>query len=302
MASELRSGNLNEYPTAVKVLRRALKALPAEHGRVRVRMDSGFESAATFEELRRQEAGFTCSLKRTPTLHQLRVDRIRHRDWRPALLMPQAEIAETTYTSGGWRHEPLRLIIRRVRILIDELSADPRSRRRRTVPKDQLALALDGRVEYVYAYSFIATDLDGDAAEIELWHRQRGQMEERVKELKLGDGLLHFPLGTMAANRGWQTAGVIAHNLVALLSAVVADVNHRRLREQLERSPEPPPRPAASRVAVHNTKMVRRWLLAVPGRVLHSGRRVVLRLAHGMLWAATFIAVYQRLRLFTSSA
>ena len=91
-------------------------------------------------------------------------------------------------------------------------------------------------------------------------------------------------------------------HLVALLSAVVGDVNHRRLREQLEQSPVPPPRPAASRVAVHNTKLVRRWLLAVPGRVLHSGRRVVLRLADGMLWASTFIAVYQRLRLFTSSA
>ena len=95
---------------------------------------------------------------------------------------------------------------------------------------------------------------------------------------------------------------MIAHNLIALLSAVVADVNHRRLQEQLDQSPEPPPRPAAARVAAHNTKLVRRWLLAVPGRVLHSGRRVVLRLAEGMLWAATFIAAYQRLRLFTSSA
>jgi hypothetical protein len=154
----------------------------------------------------------------------------------------------------------------------------------------------------VYGYSFILTDLDGDAAEIELWHRQRGQMEERVKELKLGNGLLHFPLGSLDANRTWQTAAVIAHNLVALLSALVTHVNHRRLREQLERSPEPGPRPAASRVAVHNTRLVRRWLLAVPGRVLHSGRRLVLRLAQGMLWAATFNAVYQRLRLLTSSA
>jgi hypothetical protein len=30
-------------------------------------MDSGFESIATFKELRRQEVGFTCSLRRTPT-------------------------------------------------------------------------------------------------------------------------------------------------------------------------------------------------------------------------------------------
>ena len=301
LAAELRSGNLTDHPTAIKVLRRALKALPEDHGPVRARIDSGFESVSFFMEMRRREVGFTCSLKRTPALHRLRTS-ISSRSWRPALLMPQAEITETTHTPKGWQHEPLRLIVRRVRIPVEELSEDPRSRRRRTVPAEQLTLALNGRVEYVYGYSFVLTDLEGDPAEIEFWHRQRGQMEERVKELKLGDGLLHFPLGTLDANRVWQTAAVIAHNLVALLSAVVADVNHHRLSEQLERSLEPPPRPAASRVAVHNTKLVRRWLLAVPGRVLHSGRRVVLRLAHGMLWAATFIAVYQRLRLFTSSA
>jgi hypothetical protein len=84
-------------------------------------------------------------------------------------------------------------------------------------------------------------------------------------------------------------------------SAVVANVNHRRLRERLEQLPEPPPRPAAARVAAHNTKLVRRWLLAVPGRILHSRRRVVLRLAQDMLCAATFIAAYQRLRLLTSA-
>ena len=301
LAAELRSGNLNEHPTAIKVVRRALRALPREHGRVRARMDSGFESVAIFEELRRREVGFTCSLHRSPALHRLRLE-LPSRAWRPALQMPRAEIAETTYAPKGWRQEPLRLIIRRVRIPVEELSEDARSRRRRTVPKAQLELALEGRVEYVYAYSFILTDLEGDAAEIEHWPRQRAQIEERVKEAKLGDGLLHFPLGTLEANRAWQTAGVIAHNLVALLSAVVADVNHRRLQEQLEQSPEPPPRPAAARVANHNTKLVRRWLLAVPGRVLHSGRRVVLRLAQGMLWAATFTAAYQRLRLLTSTA
>jgi hypothetical protein len=301
LAVELRPGNLNEHPTARGLLRRALKALPEGHGRVRARMDSGFESVAMFDELRRRGVGFSCSLKRSPALHRLRLE-IPARAWRPALQMPQAEIAEATYTPRAWRHEPLRLIVRRVRIPAEELSEDVRSRRRRTVPKMQLQLALEGRVDYVYGYSFILTDLEGDVTEIEHWHRQRAQMEERAKEVKLGDGLLHFPVGTLEANRVWQTAGVIAHNLVSLLSAVVADVNHHRLEEQLEQSPEPPPRPAAERVGNHNTRLVRRWLLAVPGRVLHSGRRVMLRLAQGMLWASTFTAAYQRLRLLTSSA
>jgi len=97
-----------------------------------------------------------------------------------------------------------------VTIPVEELSQDARSRRRRTVPPAQLELALEGRVDHVYGCSFILTDLEGDAAEIEHWHRQRAQIEERVKEAKLGDGLLHFPLGTLDANRAWQTAGVIA--------------------------------------------------------------------------------------------
>jgi hypothetical protein len=94
LAAELRSGNLAEQPTAIKVLRRALKSLPDEHGRVWARMDSDFESAAIFKELRRQEVSFTCSLRRTPALHRLRLE-IASRAWRPALLMPQTEIAET---------------------------------------------------------------------------------------------------------------------------------------------------------------------------------------------------------------
>jgi hypothetical protein len=51
----------------------------------------------------------------------------------------------------------------------------------------------------VYGYSFILIDLEGDAAEIEHWHRQRAQIEERVKEVKLGDGLLRFPAATLDA-------------------------------------------------------------------------------------------------------
>ena len=233
-------------------------------GASRERRSTTWASAATTSSWRPGPSG-DGSWPRTPTLHQLLG--IHRRAWRPALQMPQAEIAETTYAPKDWRHEPLRLSVRRVRVPVEDLGGDPRSRRRRTVPKAQLELALAGRVEYVYAYSFILAELDGDAAEIEHWHRQCAQIEERVQELKLGDGLLHFPLGTLDANRAWRTAGVIPHNLVSVLSAVVADVNHRRLRNRLAQ---------------------------------HSGRRVILRLAQDMHWAATFVAAYQRLRLLTA--
>ncbi|MET8518000.1 transposase [Streptomyces sp. NPDC005077] len=48
------------------------------------------------------------------------------------------------------------MIARRVRYDAEELSADPRSRRSRTVGKDQLAEVLDGIEDQAHAYSFIA--------------------------------------------------------------------------------------------------------------------------------------------------
>jgi hypothetical protein len=34
----------------------------------------------------------------------------------------------------------------------------PRARRRSTIPKDQLVLALEGRLDYLYGYSFVLTN------------------------------------------------------------------------------------------------------------------------------------------------
>jgi hypothetical protein len=58
----------------------------------------------------------------------------------------------------------------------------------------------------------------GDAAEIERWHRQRAHIEERIKEARNGCGLIHLPMREAAANRAWQAATVVAHNLVAMLA------------------------------------------------------------------------------------
>lgn len=71
-----------------------------------------------------------------------------------------------------------------------------RARRRRTIPKGQLALTLDGEVGAVYGYSFIATNLPADtpaqAVAIEAWHRGRTDVEDRFRDAKHGAALLHL--------------------------------------------------------------------------------------------------------------
>jgi hypothetical protein len=207
----------------------------------------------------------------------------------------------SAYTPGGWQHEPLRLIIRRVQIPASELSRNPRSRRRRTVLKGQLKLALGGRREYVYGYSFILSDRLGDAAEVELEHRQRAQIEERIKDAKLGCALHHLPMQSARGNRAWQTAAVIATNLASMLSAEAAAANHQALSELAANALEEEDliRPAAQRVARHNSPLLRRWLIDLPGRLVKGGRRIYLRLAASRGWKPVFWATYHRLRLLS---
>jgi hypothetical protein len=295
LAAELNSGNTAAKPSAPRLLDAALGRLPQGHGEVSVRGDSDYFCDELMQRCRRRRARFAVSVPRNRAMWRASYA-IPESGWRPAREMPGAEIAETTYRPSGWTHQPLRLLIRRRLLEVAELGGR-RARRRRTVPRLQLQLALNGAVSQVYGYSFILTDLAGDAAEIELWQRQRAHIEERIKDAKLGCGLIHLPLGTLRANRGWQVATVIAVNLVAMLSAVLLDT-----------LPTPPVGDGApvldDDVAVDDDEpshrlasTVRRWMIAAPGRLSRSGRRLHLHLPRGWLWADRIIAVYARLRL-----
>src|SRR4030081_1430333 len=93
--------------------------------------------------------------------------------------------------------------------------------RPRTIPKDQLALAWDGLVDHVYAYSFIATNLDVStptaAVAAEAWHRMRTDIEDRIRDAKHGAALRHLPSGDRAVNTVWMWGALLAINLSAWL-------------------------------------------------------------------------------------
>ncbi len=136
----------------------------------------------------------------------------------------------------------------------------------------------------------LITDRLGPAVTEELWQRQRAHVEERVRDGK-SNGLIHLPLGTMRANFGWLVATVTATNLTAMLSATVLTVAPQA---------EVPPDFDADRDPLYRTSpTLRRWLIAVPARVVHNSRQLHLRLPRGWWWADTFTATYDRLRLLS---
>ena len=284
LTSELKGGNQARI-TAVEsdqMIARAERLLPAGHGRVTVRGDSGFYAAGLMMSLRKRGMRFTFSATRT-SLMWSKLAEIDEAAWADAIDMRGAEVAEVPFTPEGWKHEQLRLIVRRVAVTAAELLAgSPKARRRKTIPPEQLQMVLDGQLDSTYAYSFIVTDIPQDemsAAEVEHFHRHRAQIEERFKDAKLGQALRHLPSGKLAANRLWLCCALLALNITAW----VCDIS---------------PAAGASGNAPQDTplrrhaKTLRRILFCVPGRIVRTARRIIVRLPEGFPHVETFNATY----------
>jgi hypothetical protein len=268
LAADLLPGNANPLSRAPRLLQRAFRLLPPGATEVRLRADSGFYSAAVVRACRRRGARFSISAPRTPAIWRA-LERLSEEDFRPARDMEGAEVASTTYEMEGVGE--VRLIVRRVEVPADALPS-VRGRRRRTIPKDQLRLALEGELATVHAYSFIVTDLEGDAVEIEWWHRQRAGAEELFKDAKLGVGMRRMPMGDRRANAAWMQACLLALSLSSMLHQVAGLPSRAQ------------------------GKRLRRELIRVPGRIVRTGRRVLLRLPAALPTAAFFIGLYAALR------
>ena len=103
-------------------------------------------------------------------------------DWHDAIEMGDAQVAVAQYCPDWWPADTA-LLIRRVLLDPAQVSADPRSRRRRTLHPDQRALPIPelASAGAIYAYSFILTNLDvsepDTAAAVEHWYRHRTTVE-----------------------------------------------------------------------------------------------------------------------------
>jgi hypothetical protein len=291
LTSELVGGNQERLSGArgATIARRAIRLLPADHGPLDFRIDSAYYQLKLLEALRKASARFSVSVPRNHAMWRIAAS-IPDDPFNDATDMPGAQIAETTYKPDGWKHEPLRLIVRRVPFSAERVAnGSIRARRRKTIPPEQLQLAIDGNVQTVYGYSFILSDHPAkrDTAWVEHHHRHRAQIEERLKDAKLGQALRHLPCRNIAANRTWMLACLCALNICAMTCEIcpAAGISSQS-PEHDEQQPEPdlPLR--------RHAKALRHMLFCVPARIVRTGRCTILRLPAGFLHAHVFTATY----------
>jgi len=179
LAADLGSGVDDPRPQAPGLITRAIANLPAGLPRPRVRADAGYFDAKVAHAAVAAGADFGIAAKRNTATWRA-VAAVHEAAWEDCWDMHAAQVADCGYVPAGWP-EGTRCVVRRVRVDPGEIRSDPRSRRRRTIRPDQLALALEGEATEIYAYSFIVTNLTGEPRSIEHWFRERAWIEERHK-------------------------------------------------------------------------------------------------------------------------
>jgi hypothetical protein len=277
LAADLGDGTDDPRATAPDLLRRALASLPERaraSGRVALRADAGYFAGQLARAAHDAHIGFAIGAKRIAPLWRLLAG-LAEGDWHDAIEMDNAQVAVADYCPDWWPADT-RLLIRRVRLDPAQVSADPRSRRRRTLHPDQRALPIPelAGAGAVYAYSFILTNLDvttpGKAAAVEYWHRHRTTVENIFRDSKLGAALRHLPSGYPQVNLAWMWGALLAASMAAWLHQLTAITAGEDI------------------IYGHGVRggkamiATLRWrLIAVPGRLVRHARHLVLRLPPG---------------------
>jgi hypothetical protein len=120
---------------------------------------------------------------------------------------------------------------------------------------------------------FITDQPDPDLATLELRHRQRARVEDRIRGAK-ATGLANLPFDPWRRNAGWLELVLMACDLCCWTQALLLD----------------------GALAVCEPKALRYRLLHVAARILRHARRLIVGLQRTWPWAHTLAAAFTRLR------
>ena len=283
LAADLLSGDQDPRSHVVSLLHRALAALPqavkdgaAAVGRkIALRADAGYFAGELARAAAKEDMAFAIGAKRIPSMWKA-LGSISDDAWRDAVDMDGAQVAVSPYQPADWPDDTV-LLVRRVKLDPDQVSADPRSRRRRTLHPEQRALPFHELEQepVIYAYSFVLHRRrllhPGQAAAVEHWYRHRTSVENIFRDCKHGAALRHLPSGCPEINTAWMWASLIAAAVAAWLHQLTGLIIDGG--ELLEGHGV---RGGKAMIAT-----LRRGLIAVPARLVSHGRQLIMRLAPG---------------------
>lgn len=262
LAGKLRPGNAvaNNNEDNIEVLELALQQLPeTKHERnILVRGDSALATRAFVAKVREHGLRFSIGLDLYGFVRETILN-MAERAWVPAIE------AEGERREGAAVCELTGL----------DLSAWPAGTRaicRRERPHPGAQLTFTDANGYRFQV-FITDQPDTDIARLELRHRGHARVENRIRCAK-DTGLENFPFHDFLPNQVWLELVLAAQDLLAFFQRLC-------LRAE-SRTWEP--------------KTLRYRLFHAAARVVHSGRRLILRLQRNWAWTPVLDQAFKRLR------
>lgn len=144
---------------------------------------------------------------------------------------------------------------------------------RRTPPTEELAKNRGQDPLFpLFDYHPIITDRTGELLELEADQRRHAEVELTIRDLKNGMGMSHFPTKSFGGNAAWLILNTIAHNLTRWITRLGMGLGHVM------------------------TKRIRRRVYNVAGRLVRTGRRLILRLPRRWPWTRLITDALARLR------
>lgn len=247
----LRNGHAGASTGAARFVRRCLRRLP-EGARVFLRADEGFWGQDFFAELERLKITYAIGAPQIASV-KARISEIPATDWQPSSYRAGSEVASFDWQPKTWK-KARRFVVRRDPIDVGE----------------QLTLDND---DYHY-YVLVSNDLERSPDELERWHRAKANVENRIKEAKLGLALDNLPCRGFHANAAYLLVTLLAYNLLCWLKLLALPERERR----------------------SYAKRLRFRFIAVAATVGRSGRRLILRLASDYPLLRDFVIALQRIR------
>jgi hypothetical protein len=248
---KLRNGHAAASRGSSRFLAECLDRVPAGVP-LFLRADEGFWGQDFFAWLEQREITYAIGAPQIASV-KARIAEIPADDWRPSSYRAGSEVASFNWQPKTWKQQR-RFVVRR----------DP-------IPTGE-QLRLDDR-DY-HHYVLVTNDQQRSADELEQWHRAKANVENRIKEAKLGFGLDNLPCRSFHANWAYLLCTLLAYNLLCWLKLLAL--------------------PAGEQSSY--AKRLRFRFINIAATVGRSGRRLILRLAGGYPLLRDFVEALQRIR------
>ena len=272
--ARLRRGRSNDATSAPVFIKETISRLrhAGAVGEIVLRADSGFYLHDVVTACRKNQVRFSIGARMIGGLRSL-IEAIPEEQWSPIdYFLPGAGVAEITFTpfdrgpEGRARAE--RGDIAPVRLIV-----------RRTPPTEELAKNRGQDPLFpLFDYHPIITDRTGEVLELEADHRRHAEVELTIRDLKNGMGMSHFPTKSFGGNAAWLILNTIAHNLTRWTTRLGMELGHVM------------------------TKRIRRRVYNVAGRLVRTGRRLILRLPRRWPWTRLITDALDRLRALPAAS